>query len=158
MFFHNSNDKIKKRIARANKLFDNFKRDEALRAILILRQEFPENCDVLFALAVFQNSTRQKALAIETFKSILKINGSHQDTLLILPTVIYEYDFENGNKIDLANGYKELALVEESLGNIPEARKFISKTLQLVSGLDRSEDSEDYLNECTAIEVRLGNS
>ena len=176
MFLNNSKAKIKTRIKKANALFDNFKREESLQEFLKLQREFPENTDVLFALGVIQNSTKQQVLAIETFKGILKINGNHEDTLLILPVVIYEYairlkengdkelarqyfldfvGFDNGNKMDLANGYKELALVEEFFGNKNEAIKYIRKALDIVSNLEESEYAKSYKEYYEEIDERL---
>jgi tetratricopeptide (TPR) repeat protein len=176
MLFNSSNDRIKKRIRNANNLFDTFEREASLREFLNLQQEFPENTDILFALAVVQNSMRQQVLAIETFKCILRINSSHQDTLSILPTVIYEYgvrlkesgdidlarqyflDFiglDNGNKIDLANGYKELALIEESFGNADKAKKYIRTAMDIVSSLEESEYLSNYKDYYKEIDERI---
>ncbi|MFT3679061.1 MAG: hypothetical protein QM791_02240 [Ferruginibacter sp.] len=175
MFFDNSEAKIKKRIKKANALFDNFKREESVQEFLKLQQEFPKNTDIMFAFAVVQNSMRQEALAIDTLKNILKINESHTDTLLILPAVIYEYavrlsetgekesarnyllDFialENENKADLANGYKELAVIEESMGNIDDAKKFI-ETAIFINHKDKDAYSGTYSDYFKEILNRL---
>jgi tetratricopeptide (TPR) repeat protein len=167
---------IVKRINQANALFDTGNRKQAFEEFKNLQQEFPDNPEILFGLAILQNSVREHHSAIETLKSVLKIDRNHKSAKCILPTIIYEYavqlaetgenelakkylrDFislDNGNKADLANGYKELAIVEENLGNIREAKKFIEKAIEISSKNVRSNHSESYSTYYTEVLIRL---
>jgi tetratricopeptide (TPR) repeat protein len=163
MFFKKKKDSITKRIDKANALFDNFKKNQAFEEFSNLQKEFPDNPDVLFGLAILHNSSGQKELTINILKRILIINNKHESTIRILPTLIYEYavqlsetgkkelskkyllefiELDNGNKADLANGYKELAKVEESLGNISNAKNFIEKAIEINGSNKKDEYSE----------------
>ncbi|MEO6718839.1 MAG: hypothetical protein ABIN67_00695 [Ferruginibacter sp.] len=152
MLFNRKKNVIEERIEEANALFDEFKPEDAYQAFIKLENEYPDNVNVLFAVAVAQNSTRRQKLAIETLKKILTIDKTHEDTLCILPTVTYEYavqlsendekrlakdylldfiKYDNGNKVDLACGYKELASIEESFGNIEKAKEYLKIALTM---------------------------
>ena len=160
MFFKKKKDLVARQIDKANLLFEKGESDSAFQIFSTLQKDFPENTDVLFGLAILQNSTRQHNLAINTLKHILSRNSDHESTKTVLPSIIYEYavqlseggkkelarqylldfiDLENDNKADLANGYKELAVVEESLGNMSDAKKFITAAIAL-----NAKNKDDY--------------
>ena len=163
MFFKKGKDSISKRIDKANAMFDIFKRDKAFEEFSNLQKEFPDNLDVQFGLAILYNSSRQQDLAIDILKRILTIDNKHESTKCVLPTIIYEYaiqlsesgkkelarkylvdfiELENDNKVDLANGYKELAVVEKSLGNKVDAKKFIEKAIEINASNKNEADSK----------------
>jgi tetratricopeptide (TPR) repeat protein len=176
MLFKKRKYEITKRIDKANALFDTFKRNEAFEEFFKLAKEFPDNSDVLFGLAILYNSSRQEELAIDILKRILILDNKHESTKCVLPTLIYEYavqlsetgkkelaikylldfiELDNNNKSDLANGYKELAIIEESLGNKANAKNFIEKAIDVNASNKNDECSETNLQYFRDILDRL---
>lgn len=179
MFFKKKKDTLSKRIDKANKLFDSGKKNEAFEEFSRMQNEFPDNADVLFGFAILQNSIREQASAIDILKKILLLNNRHDPTKCVLPSIIYEYavqlsetgrkelarqyllDFislDNDNKSDLANGYKELAVIEESLGNINAGKNFIKKATEINEGNKLSDYYKSYAEYYQEILDRLNGS